>query len=62
MRKDEKRVATQIRLPLRLKNAIGKRAVAERRSTNDQMIILLELALSKAEAAPPAPPPEAQQP
>jgi hypothetical protein len=45
MRKDEQLIKTGCRLPAGLKKAIEAKAVSERRSVNDQVIVLLEAAM-----------------
>ena len=50
-RKGEKFAAMQIRFPIGLKKAIEEKAVSERRSINDQVIVLLEQVMSKGEEA-----------
>jgi len=48
-RKDEELLKVGYRLPARLKQAIEDKALAERRSANDQVIVLLEQSLKKTE-------------
>jgi hypothetical protein len=44
---NEKLVKVGVRLPARLKKAIEEKAISERRSINDQVIVLLEQSLPK---------------
>jgi hypothetical protein len=50
-RQDEELIKTGFRLPLRLKKSIEDMARKERRSVNDQAIVLFEKALSVKEEA-----------
>ena len=50
-RKNEELVKVGYRLPARLKNAVEEKAVSERRSVNDQVIVLLEKGMSVLEKA-----------
>jgi len=47
--KNEELLKVGYRLPARLKQAIENKALAERRSTNDQVIVLLEQSLERTE-------------
>ena len=48
--KNEELIKVGFRIPARLKKAIEDKALIERRSTNDQVIVLLEQSLPMKEA------------
>jgi hypothetical protein len=48
-RRDEELIKVGLRIPLRLKEQIAMRAIEERRSANDEFIVLMEKALKEKE-------------
>jgi hypothetical protein len=51
-RENEELIKVGFRIPRQLNEAITREAIDERRSANDQVIVLLEKALEEKEARP----------